>query len=289
MLGPGKMPTDDDTAPARILPRSPGFILAIAIAMAVAVFACTRDLSDLGPTLAPLRTATPTISPDPSTGLSIEAVFSLVPSLPSGDPLRPLFGHLPKDREPIARLARALDAATPIAPDEHLGANVRGRYLDVRYRDGTKTAIRQVARCEPWTDADAKESAYVGCKGKLVRQTDTWWVEGTGMVKSTDLAQWWEDMTEFMVPIGSVGIPKTIRAGESFTITLFSWDGVIDGDSVDLSLVSSDGAEIGLGEYPVSGTFQGQLTVPDQTPSGRHWLRVSGGSFSELVGIVHIE
>ena len=152
-----------------------------------------------------------------------------------------------------------------------------------------KMAIRQVARCEPWTDADAKESAYVGCKGNWVRQTDTWWVEGTGMVKSTHLAQWWEEMTEFMVPIGSIGIPKTIEAGEPFKITLFSWDGVIDGDSVDLSLVSSDGAEIGLGGYPVSGTFQGQLSVPDQTLDGRYWLRVSGGSFSELVTIVHIE
>ena len=287
MLGPGKMPTDDDTAPARILPRSPGFILAIA--MAVAVFACSGDLPEPAPTFPPLQTATPTTSPVLATQPSIEAVFSLVPSLPSGRPLRPLFGHLPKDREPIARLARALDAATPIAPDEHLSANDRGRYLDVRYRDGMKIAVRQVARCEPWTDADAKESAYVGCKGKWVRQTDTWWVEGAGMVKSAHLAQWWEEMTGFMVPIGSVGIPKTIKPGEPFKITLFSWDGVIDGDSVDLSLVSSDGAEIGLGAYPVSGTFQGQLSVPDQTPDGRYWLRVSAGSFSELVTIVHIE
>ena len=150
-------------------------------------------------------------------------------------------------------------------------------------------AIRQVVRCEPWTDADAKESAYVGCKGKLVRQTDTWWVEGTGMVKSSDLAQWWEDMTEFMVRIGNVSIPGTIRAGESFTITLYSWNGVMDAAAMNLSLVSLDGAEIQLGAYPVPDTFQGQLTVPDQTPGGRYWLRVSGGSFSELVGIVHIE
>ena len=281
------MPTDDDTAPARILPRSTGFILAIA--MAVAVFACTRDLPEPAPTITPLQTATPTTSPVLATQPPIEAVFSLVPSLPSGDPLRPLFGHLPKDREPIARLARALETAIPIAPDEHLSANDRGRYLDVRYRDGMKIAIREVARCEPWTDADAKESVGGRCKGKWVRQNDTWWVEGAGMVKSAHLAQWWEEMTGFMVPIGSVGIPKTIEAGESFKITLFSWDGVIDGDSVDLSLVSSDGAEIGLGGYPVSGTFQGQLSVPGETPSGRYWLRVSGGGFSELVTIVHIE
>ena len=103
MLGPGKMPTDDDTAPARILPRSPGFILAIA--MAVAVFACTRDLPKPAPTFPPLQTATPTTSPVLATQPSIEAVFSLVPSLPSGDPLRPPFEHLPKDSEPIARLA----------------------------------------------------------------------------------------------------------------------------------------------------------------------------------------
>ena len=281
------MPTDDDTAPARILPRSPGFILAVA--MAVAVFACTRDLPDLGPTLAPLQTATPTTSPVLATQPSIEAVFSLVPSLPSGRPLRPLFEHLPKDREPIARLARALDAATPVAPDEHLGANVRGRYLDVRYRDGTKTAIRQVARCEPWTDADAKESVGGRCKGKWVRQSDTWWVEGAGMVKSAHLAQWWEEMTGFMAPIGSVGIPKTIKPGEPFKITLYSWDDVIDGDYANLSLVSSDGPEIELGAFPVSDLFQGRRTVPDQTPSGHYWLRVAGGGFSELVKIVHVE
>ena len=46
------------------------------------------------------------------------------------------------------------------------------------------------------------------------------------MVKSAHLAQWWEKMTGFMVPIGSVGIPKTIKPGEPFTITLFSWDDV---------------------------------------------------------------
>ena len=224
-----------------------------------------------------------------STQPPIEAVSSIVQSAVGGFPLRPLFEHLPDDRVMIVRLARALDAAIPILPDELLWANDRGRYLDVRYRDGMKIAIRQVARCEPWIDADAKESVGGRCKGKWVRQTDTWWVEGTGMVKSADLAQWWEDMTEFMVPIGSVGIPKTIRAGEPFTITLFSWDDVIDGDSLNLSLVSLAGAEIQLGAYPVSGTFQGQLSVPDQTPDGRYWLRVSGGSFSELVTIVHLE
>ena len=285
-------PTHRQTNLSWIIQRS--FHLLAAVALTAAVIACSGDLPDAGPTLAPLQTATPvettpTPPPSPSTQPPIEAVFSWVASRSSGDPLRPLFEHLPADRAVLDRLARALDAAIPIAPDELLWANDRGRYLDVRYRDGMKMAIRQVARCEPWTDADAKESVGGRCKGKWVRQTDTWRVEGTGMVKSADLAQWWEDMTEFMVPIGSVGIPKTIRAGESFTITLFSWDGVIDGAAMNLSLVSLDGAEIRLGAYPVSDTFQGQLTMPDQTPGGRYWLRVSGGSFSELVGIVHIE
>ena len=221
-------PTHRQTNITRIVQRS--FILFAAAALTAALIGCTGDLPESGPTITPLQTATPTTSPVLATQPSIEAVFSLVPSLPSGDPLRPLFEHLPADRAVVDRLARALETVIPIAPDEHLSANVRGRYLDVRYRDGTKMAIRQVARCEPWTDADAKESAYVGCKGKWVRQTDTWWVEGTGMVKSTHLAQWWEEMTEFMVPIGSIGIPKTIEAGEPFKVTLFSWDGVIDGD-----------------------------------------------------------
>ena len=63
----------------------------------------------------------------------------------------------------------------------------------------------------------------------------------------------------------------------------------MDAAAMNLSLVSLDGAEIQLGAYPVPDTFQGQLTVPDQTPSGRYWLRVSGGGFSELVKIVHVE
>ena len=285
-------PTHRQTNLSWTIQRS--FHLFAAVALTAALVACTGDMPDADPTIAPLLTATPTEaapgpSPVPVTQPPIEAVFSWVASRSSGDPLRPLFEHLPADRAVLDRLARALETAKPAAPDEHLWANDRGRYLDVRYRDGMKMAIRQVVRCEPWSEADAKESVGGRCKGKWVRQTDMWWVEGTGMVKSTHLSQWWEEMSELMVPIGSVGIPKSIKAGEPFTITLFSWDGVIDGDSVDLSLVSSDGAEIGLGEYPVSGTFQGQLTVPDQTPDGRYWLRVSGGSFSELVTIVHLE
>ena len=270
------------------------FHLFAAVALTAALIACTGDMPKPGPTIAPLQTATPveatpTPPSSPSTQPPIEAVFSWVASRSSGDPLRPLFEHLAADRAVLARLARALETAIPIAPDEHLSANDRGRYLDVRYRDGMKIAIMEVARCEPWTDADAKESVGGRCKGKWVRQNDTWWVEGAGMVKSAHLAQWWEEMTGFMVPIGSVGIPKTIEAGESFKITLFSWDDVIDGDSANLSLLSLDGAGIQLGGYPVSDLFQGQGTVPGETPSGRYWLRVSGGGFSELVTIVHIE
>ena len=117
------------------------FLLFVGVVLATAMFACTRDLPDLGPTYAPLQTATPTVaavtsSPVPIEGASIEAVFSYVASAAGGRPLRPLFDHLPKDREPIASLASALEAAVPIAPDDRLHANDRGRYLGVSYDDG---------------------------------------------------------------------------------------------------------------------------------------------------------
>ena len=219
---------------------------------------------------------------------SIEAVLSRVPSKVGGDPLRPLFEHLPADSPVIARLASAIDEAIPIASDENLSANDRGRDLSVRYSDGSRLAVRQVSWCEPWSDADAKESVGGRCQGRWVPANDTWWVEGTGMVESSDLSRWWQDMAEFMAPIGSIGIPQAIKAGEPFKITLLNWDAVINGDSLNLSLVSSDGSEIGLGVFPTSDLFQGDATVPAHTPSGRYWLRVAGGGFYELVEIVEV-
>ena len=186
--------------------------------------------------------------------------------MPGGEPLRPLYEHLPADSPVIARLARAIDAAIPIAPAEHLLANDRGRYLSVRYSDGTKSAIRQVVRCEPWSDADAKKSVGGRCLGRWVRANDTWWVEDIGIVESLDLSRWWQDMTEFMVPIGSISIPKTIKTGEPFKITLWSWDDVVNGDSVNLTLISLDGPEVRLGAFPAVDLFQGEVTVPAPPP-----------------------
>ncbi len=272
------------------LMRRPYPVLVI-VMLTAAFIGCTRDLPDLGPTLAPLQTATPTApavitSPGSGAGPSIEAVFSYVASLPSGDPLRPLFGHLPKDREPISGLARALQTAVPIEPDDRLHANDRGRYLSVSYGDGTNAAIRQVFRCLPESEDDVGERVTGWCKGEWGREDDTWWVEGVGMVKSAALSRWWDEMPEIMVRTGILSLPEIIEADEPFTITLYSWDDVIDGDSINLGLVSSDGREIGLGTFPTSDTFQGQLKVPVRTPSGRYWLRVSGGNFSELVRAV---
>lgn len=230
-----------------------------------------------------------TASPSaPDTQESIEAVYSLVASLPTGEPLRPLFAHQSGDQDEIASLASALDAAISIASDQHLSVNVRGRYLSVRYSDGRKSAIRQVVRCEPWSDADAKESIGDRCLGRWVGRTDAWWVEGRGIVESSDISRWWDRMTEFMVPIGSVGIPKTIKAGEPFQITLMNWDDVIGGSSMNLSLVPLEGPEIHLGTIPVSDFFQGQLAAPEEASAGRYWLRVTGGGFSELVGSVEV-
>ena len=269
------------------------FLLFVGVVLATAMFACTRDLPDLAPTYAPLQTATPTVaaitsSPVPIEGPSIEAVFSYVASAAGGRPLRPLFDHLPKDREPIARLASALEAAVPIAPDDRLHANDRGRYLGVSYDDGTNRVIRQVFRCVPKSEDDVGDPPTGWCKGEWVREDDTWWVEDVGMVRSSGLSQWWEEMPELMVRIGILSLPEVVGPGEPFTLTLYDWHDVIDGDSINLGLVPLDGTEIGLGTFPSSDTFQGKLTVPGQTPGGRYWVRVSGGNFSELVRTVYV-
>ena len=272
--------------------RRPLWLIA-AVALAAAFIACTKDLPDLAPTYAPLQTATPTVadatsSPVPIEGPSIEAVFSYVASAPGGRPLRPLFDHLPKDREPIARLVSALEAAVPIAPDDRLHANERGRYLSIRYDDGAKAKVSQVHRCVPETEDDVGKPVTILCQGEWVREDDTWWVEGVGMVRSTGLSRWLEEMPELMARIGILSLPEFVEADEPFSMTLYDWHGVIDGDSINLGLVSLDGTEIGLGTFPSSDTYQGQLTVPRQTPEGRYWLRVSGGNFSELVDVVYV-
>ena len=210
--------------------------------------------------------------------------------------MSPLFGDWPEDSDVVTRLALALESAVPITPTENLLANDRGRYLKIRRRDGQELIVRQVARCEPWSDADAKESVYGRCRGKWVHLSDTWWVEGTGMVNSSDIGLWWEDMPKFMVPIGNVRAPKTIKAGKPFTLTLCCWDDFVQVDEMNLSLVSADGFEINLGEVPVltdmqvpGGEYQWQGIVPEQTPGGHYWWRVSSDGFSELVDVVLLE
>ena len=239
----------------------------------------------------------PTTTPTPVTQTSaIEAVYSRVASIIGGRPLSPLFGDWPEDSAVVARLALALESAAPISLTEHLEANDRGRYLKVRWRDGPETIVRQVSRCGSWSDADAKGSGYGRCRGKWVRQSDTWWVEGMGIVESPNLGLWWEDMPRYMFPIGNMRAPKTIKAGEPFTIRLCCWDDFVQADAMNLSLVSADGFEIGLGEVPVltdmqvpEVDYQWQGIVPEQTPGGRYWWRVSSDGFSELVDVVLLE
>ena len=117
----------------------------------------------------------------------------------------------------------------------------------------------------------------MACRGKFALLSDIWWVDGKGMVESSDLGLWWEDMPEFMVPIGNVQAPKTINAGEPFTLKLCCWDDFFQADRMNLSLVSADGFEVDLGEVPglCDDVFkQWQGIVPEQTPSGRYWWRV---------------
>ena len=266
------------------------FCLLTPVALAAVFITCSGDSPQANPTVPSRQTAMPAQDApySPASAEPIEAVFSWVPSLPGGAPLRPLFIHLPKDRKPIESLARALETAVPISEDEHLKANDRGRYLLILNSDWTNTAIRQVVRCEPWSDADAEASTAGRCRGNWVHEDDTWWIEEVGMVKSSEISRWWGEMNGFMAPIGGVGIPKTMKPGESYEITLVDWDDVIDGDSVNLSLETSAGEEIGLGEFPVSDTVQGQVAVPGQTPDAPYWVRVSGKGFSELANFVYV-
>ena len=199
-------------------------------------------------------------------------------------PLSPLFGDWPEHSAVIARLALALDTATPITPTEHLSANERGRYLRIHVRDGTELAVRRVSWCE-------QRSGMV-CRGEFALLSDIWWVDGKGMVESSDMGLWWEDMPEFMVPIGNLQAPKKIKAGEPFTLKLCCWGDFVQVDRMNLSLVSADGFGIDLGEVPgfSDDRFeQWRGIVPEQTPSGRYWWRVSGDSFSELVDVVLLE
>ena len=232
-------------------------------------------------TFAPTRTS-------PATLPSIEAVYSLVASRPMGGPLNPLFADQPDDGAVIARLALAIETAIPIMPTEHLSANDRGRYLSIRFRNGTELTVRQVSWCEQW---DGRREFVGGvCRGRHETLSDIWWVEGRGMVESPALALWWRETAEFMVPIGYVGIPETIMPGEPFRITSCCWEGIVQAETIKLSLVSAGGLEIGLGEFPISsGITQRNGIVPYGTQSGRYWLHAASNGFSEVVDVVQVE
>ncbi|MYC07251.1 MAG: hypothetical protein F4X57_08780 [Chloroflexi bacterium] len=173
---------------------------------------------------------------DPSAEPTAEAVYSWVASIIGGRQLRPLFQQLPADRPVIDSLAHAIESAVPVQTDEHLRSNDRGRYLSLLYGDETKLRVRQVSRCEPWSGSDAKKSFGLRCHGRWIRANDMWWVEGKGIVTPIELSRWWEEMDEYMMPVAKVGIPKKIKSGEPFKITLGNWDNVIDGDSATLNL-----------------------------------------------------
>ena len=238
----------------------------------------------------------PSPSPSPisadqdSTSDSIDVVYSTVASMIGGDPLSPLFGDWPEDRPAIDRLAVALGSAVPITPTEHLTANDRGRYLTIRYRDGAELMVRQVSWCEDW--GGRRDFIGGACRGEHKPLTDTWWVEGTGMVKSAALGSWWEDMTSFMVPIGGIIAPKSLKPGDTFTVSGYGWEDQIETPTMELSLVSAYGHEVELADLPIEADmdyFEEQVVAPGETPRGRYWFRVSGGGFSELVDVVEVE
>ena len=82
---------------------------------------------------------------------TIEVVYSRVPAMIGESPLSPLFGDWPEHSAVVARLALALDTATPITPTKQLLVNEHGRYLRIHMRDGTELAVRQLAWCEQWS------------------------------------------------------------------------------------------------------------------------------------------
>lgn len=128
------------------------------------------------------------------------------------------------------------------------------------------------------------------CNGRYVPLADTWWVEDKGLVNSPDLGLWWEDMPNFMAPIGLITLPDTLEAGQPFPLTTCCWPNILRTPTMDLSLVTRDGAEIALGRLSAGSEFsEFQLTVPDRTPEGRYWLRVSSNGFSELVDLVLVQ
>ena len=240
--------------------------------------------------LEPSPSPSPISADQDSTSDSIDVVYSTVASLIGGDPLSPLFGDRPEDRPAIDRLASALGRAIPITPTEHLTANNRGRYLTIRYRNGAELMVRQVSWCEDW----GSRRDFIGgaCRGEHKPLTDTWWVEGTGMVKSAELGRWWEEMTTYMVPIGGIIAPKSLKPGDTFTVSGYGWEDQIETPTMELSLVSAYGHEVELADLPIEADmdyFEEQVVAPGETPRGRYWFRVSGGGFSEHVDVVEVE
>ena len=224
-----------------------------------------------------------------STRDSIDVLYSMV-TLPFPNPLSPLFGDWPEDRPAIDRLAYALENAVSIAPNEHLRANDRGRHLVIRYGDGTRISVRKVSWCEQWTGG--KEFVGGFCNGEHRHLNETWWVEGTGMVTSTDLGLWWEEMPTSMVPIGLIRMPEAVKVGESFSLSGCCWADIVPAASISLSLRSTDRHEVRLVDILVEDDtrpFRREVTVPDGTPSGRYWLSLSSGSYFQLVDLVQVD
>lgn len=226
----------------------------------------------------------------PSDAHSIDVVYSLVASVPGGGPLSPLFSGMPEDREAITRLALALDSAVLTGASARIAVDERGRYLAVRFREGTTLTVRRVLQCEAQPEIARMAPGAGSCNGRYIPLADTWWVEGMGIVNSPDIGLWWEDMPNFMAPIGALRLPDALVPGTPFSLSACCWANILQTPTMDLSLVARDGAEITLGRLPTGSEFsEFQLTVPERTPQGRYWLRISTNAFSELVDVVTIK
>ncbi len=83
------------------------------------------------------------------------------------------------------------------------------------------------------------------------------------MVKSADLGLWWKDMTTFMVPIGSIITPKSIKAGKSLPVEMHGWADIVEAPTMNLSLVSLNQSQGGM-------CISGVLKTTERTP--RHLI-----------------
>ena len=84
------------------------------------------------------------------------------------------------------------------------------------------------------------------------------------MVKSAELGRWWGEMTTSMAPIGRIIAPKSLKPGKTITVSAYDWAGQIETPTMKLSMVSVNGHEVVLADFPLNagrGYFEEQVST----------------------------